>query len=266
MLYLVTKKAISSFTKRFLFLSLLFFSMVTFGQNASDFFIFKSTVKDGKNILPIEGVTILNKNSGKVVVTDGKGNFEIPVQLNDEIWITHLSYSSNEFKITNTSKGQKQFLLFEKQNSIQEVVITSYKLTGYLEIDTKLIPVEENYRFKIDGLDLGYEPGNKAPNATENLLNALKNPIDVVYQLFNTKEKDLQHLLELKKDEKLNSLLSQSTNREMLRLLLNMNKDEIDRLLQKCNYSRVFINTASDKQVLDALTTSYEEYKVLAKK
>jgi len=33
--------------------------------------------------------------------------------------------------------------------------------------------------------------------------------------------------------------------------------------VEKCNYYRSFITTASDLQVLDALATSYNDYKVL---
>ena len=40
----------------------------------------------------------------------------------------------------------------------------------------------------------------------------------------------------------------------------------VDKILEKCNYSRSFINTASDLQVLDALATSYNDYKVLKRK
>jgi hypothetical protein len=46
-------------------------------------------------------------------------------------------------------------------------------------------------------------------------------------------------------------------------MLLQLDKNEIDKILEKCNYSRSFITTASDLQVLDALATSYNDYKVL---
>jgi hypothetical protein len=33
-----------------------------------------------------------------------------------------------------------------------KVVIRPFNLTGYLEVDTKIIPVKENYRYSISGL------------------------------------------------------------------------------------------------------------------
>ena len=137
---------------------------------------------------------------------------------------------------------------------------------SFSNFDTKLIPVNENYRYNIAGLNLGYEPGMKAKNATENLLKSLSNPVDLVYSLFNSKEKDFKKLIILKNDAHFASILSNNTNREVLFMLLQLDKNEIDKILEKCNYSKSFINTASDLQVLDALASSYNDYKVLKRK
>ena len=103
----------------------------------------------------------------------------------------------------------------------------------------------------------------KAKNATENLMKALSNPVDLVYSLFNSKEKDLKKLIDLKNDANFAAILSKNTDRESLVMLLQLDKNEIDKILEKCNYSRSFITTASDLQVLDALAASYNDYKVL---
>ena len=58
-------------------------------------------------------------------------------------------------------------------------------------------------------------------------------------------------------------LLSQQTDREAISMLLQMDKAEIAKILEKCNYSKVFIDSASDLQVLDALATAYSDYQVL---
>jgi hypothetical protein len=53
----------------------------------------------------------------------------------------------------------------EKAIALEEVIIQPYTLTGYLEIDSKLIPERENYRYSISGLSQGYETGEYSPNA-----------------------------------------------------------------------------------------------------
>ena len=44
------------------------------------------------------------------------------------------------------------------------------------------------------------------------------------------------------------------------------NKKEIAEILQRCNYSESFVQTANDLQILDAISECYEQYKVLTKK
>ena len=42
-----------------------------------------------------------------------------------------------------------------------------------------------------------------------------------------------------------------------------MEKVDIEDILNNCNYSKSFIKTANDLQILDAISSCYEEYKVL---
>lgn len=253
--------------KKIAFLILLLNAAFGFSQSDTLQIKVKGKIMDIKSKMPIERVTILNKNTSAVVLASENGDFEISAKANDKLLFSHLGYNYAEVVVNQKwySEVQTIFLCL-KENEIEIVLVTSYTLTGYLEIDTKLIPVNENYRYNIAGLNLGYEPGMKAKNATENLLKSLSNPVDLVYSLFNSKEKDFKKLINLKNDTHFASILSNNTNREVLVMLLQLDKNEIDKILEKCNYSKNFINTASDLQVLDALATSYNDYKVLKRK
>lgn len=253
--------------KKIAYLLLLFFSVLGFSQTDSLQLKVKGKISDIKTNTSISRVTVVNKNNSSVVLASENGEFEIFANVNDKLLFSHLGYNYAEVEVSQKwLSGSKNIQLIEKVNEIETVVVTSYNLTGYLEIDTKLIPVNENYRYNIAGLNLGYEPGMKAKNATENLLKALSNPVDLVYSLFNSKEKDLKKLMDLKNDANFAAILSKNTDRESLVMLLQLDKNEIDKILEKCNYSRSFITTASDLQVLDALATSYNDYKVLKRK
>ncbi len=46
-------------------------------------------------------------------------------------------------------------------------------------------------------------------------------------------------------------------------VLLQVTKYDLDEIVNQCNYSKDFINTANDLQVLDAISECYEEYKVI---
>jgi hypothetical protein len=45
--------------------------------------------------------------------------------------------------------------------------------------------------------------------------------------------------------------------------LLQIEEVDIQDILNNCNYSKSFIKTANDLQILDAISGCYEEYKVL---
>ncbi|MEY4834226.1 MAG: hypothetical protein RI980_341 [Bacteroidota bacterium] len=253
--------------KKIAFLFLILNAAFGFSQSDSLQIKVKGKIMDIKTKMPIERVTVLNNNTSAVVLASENGDFEISAKTNDKLLFSHLGYNYAEVVVNQKWYSEVQTIFLSlKENEIETVLVTSYTLTGYLEIDTKLIPVNENYRYNIAGLNLGYEPGMKAKNATENLLKSLSNPVDLVYSLFNSKEKDFKKLINLKNDTHFASILSNNTNREVLVMLLQLDKNEIDKILEKCNYSKNFINTASDLQVLDALATSYNDYKVLKRK
>lgn len=254
------------FMKKLVYIFILIWSVFGFSQTDSLQIKITGKIVDLKSNEAVSRVTILNKNNLVSTLASEDGQFEIVANLNDKLLFSHLGYNYVEIEVTNTwLKGNKTITLSEKVTEIETVLVLKYPLTGYLEIDTKLIPVNENYRYNIQGLNLGYEPGMKAKNATENLLKSLTNPVDLVYNLFNSKEKELKKILDLKNDKNFKELLSRTSDRESLVMLLQLNKLEIEKILEKCNYSKVFINTATDLQVLDALASSYNDYKVIKK-
>jgi hypothetical protein len=46
-------------------------------------------------------------------------------------------------------------------------------------------------------------------------------------------------------------------------MVLQLERVDIDEILNNCSYSRDFISSANDLQILDAISECYEEYKVL---
>ena len=73
----------------------------------------------------------------------------------------------------------------------------------------------------------------------------------------------MRKLRKIKEDDKIRDLLASKFDRATLTELLQLDRMDIDDILINCNYSQSFIKTANDLQILDALSTCYEEYKVL---
>jgi len=69
----------------------------------------------------------------------------------------------------------------------------------------------------------------------------------------------------MKKDDEIRNILSARFDRQMLTALLQVDRVDLDLLITECNYSKDFVRTANDLQILDALSECYEEYKVLSR-
>lgn len=216
----------------------------------------------------LENVHVINLNLVVGTITDEKGDFEIRAIANDTLHISILGYKSIKIKVTNDwiKFGNSNIELTESAYALEEVLIYPHKLTGFLEIDTKYIPINNSQRYSISGLTKGYEAGKKGPGAINKILGAIFNPADLLYNTFSKKAKQMRKLRQMKQDNEIRKLLSQKFDRDLLTSFLQIDKTELEDVLSQCNYSKSFIQTANDLQILDAISGCFEEYKVLKKK
>jgi len=214
---------------------------------------------------PLSSVNIINTNKVRGARSDEKGYFEIDVQVNDTLHFSILGFQSLRIRVTNDWIKNKvtRVQLTEKAIALEEVVIAPFNLTGYLEVDSKLIPTKENYRYSISGLTQGYEAGEYSPNAFGKVLGSIFNPADMLYNFFGKNGKELKKLKEMRKDDTVRNLLETKYDRETVSVLLGISKDEIPQILERCSYSESFIQSANDLQIMDAISSCYEQYKVL---
>lgn len=218
--------------------------------------------------LPLSNVNIINVNKVRGTISDEKGNFEIEVIANDTLHITSLGFQSIKVKVTNDWIKNKttKIYLTERAYALEEIIVGKYNLTGYLEVDSKLIPTKENYRYSISGLTEGYEAGEYSPNAFGKVMGSIFNPADMLYNFFGKRPKELKRLKEMKKDDTVRNLLESKYDRETISVLLGVDKKEVAEILERCNYSESFVKTANDLQILDAISSCYEEYKILKRR
>jgi hypothetical protein len=248
-----------------------FLLLITFQLNAQDKERTEKvtgTVLNDSDSKPLSNVNIINMNSVRGSISNNEGVFEISVQVNDTLHISLIGFQSIRVRVTNDWIKSKntQIKLTEKAIALEEVVLTPYNLTGYLQVDAKLIPIKENHRYGISGLNYGYEAGQYSPNAFNRVLGSIFNPTDMLYNFFGNKPRELRKLKEMKKDDTVRNLLESKFDRETIAIMLGIDKKEIPEILERCNYSESFIKTANDLQVLDAINDCYEEYKILKRK
>ena len=251
------------------FVALLFFSLSinAFSQQTNPSKKVYGTIINSTTTFPLPNVNIINVNKVRGTISIARGNFEIDAEVNDTLHITMIGFQSLRVRVTNDwiKNGNAKIELTEKAIALEEVRVRKYNLTGYLEVDAKLIPDEENYRYSISGLPQGYEAGEYSPKAFSRVMSSIFNPADMLYNFFGKKPKELKKLKEMKKDNTVKELLETKFDRETVAILLGIDKKDIPEILQHCNYSEAFINTANDLQILDAISQCYEQYKVLKK-
>lgn len=252
------------------FVVFLFLLITAFGyaQNDSLVKLIKGTVIHNDTRLPMGNVHVINATKVTGTVTTPSGLFEIAAQVNDTLLFSYLGYETIKVKVTNDwiKENPTKIYLSEKSYVLDEVTVYKYNLTGYVQVDTELIPTAaDNYRFNIPGIQGGYEGGDKSPSAVSKVLGSIFNPADFLYNVFGKKPKEMKKLKEMKKDDTVRNLLATKFDRETLAALLEISKDDIPLILENCNYSEYFIKTANDLQIMDAISSCYEEYKILKK-
>lgn len=246
---------------------LLLFLTITILSAQTEKKLYAKVVNDSDDS-PMANVHVVNLTTIKGVITNEKGEFEITAEAEDVIFFSFLGFKSIKIRVTNDMlkyKSSSTIRLTELAYALEKVVLTPYKLTGYLDIDAKNVPFRPNYRYRIVGLSTGYEAGQNAPGAISTVLGAIFNPADFLQNIFGKKPTQMRKLRQMKEDDEIRNLLASKFDRQMLRELLQVERVDIDEILSLCNYSKTFITSANDLQILDAINDCYEEYKVLSR-
>ena len=229
---------------------------------------FSAIVVNAQTDRPLESVHVVNLNKVYGTITNAQGEFSITASVNDTLYFSYLGFKSQKIRVTNDMFKFKdtKIALTELAYALEEVIVRPYQLTGYLEIDVKNMPINNAYQYSISGLNVGYEAGKKNPSAVTKVLGAILNPADLLRNLFGKKPNQMRKLRQVKEDDAIRDLLASKFDRETLTELLQIEKVDIEDILNNCSYSKSFITTANDLQILDAISSCYEDFKVLNRK
>ncbi|MFL1895679.1 carboxypeptidase-like regulatory domain-containing protein [Aquimarina sp. 2-A2] len=253
--------------RKILFFSLFIFTLSVYSQDLKENVV-SGKVLNAANDTELENVHIVNLSEVVGTITNPDGEFTISAKVNDTLYFSYIGYKPLKVRVTNDwiKFGQVKIKMTELGIALEEVTVSEVQLTGYLEIDAKNIPIYNNYRYSISGLNSGYEGGSRQPGAVNQVLGAIFNPADFLYNMFSKRSYELKKLRKMKKDDEIRNLLETKFDRATLMALLQIERLDIDEILRNCNYSSDFIKFANDLQILDAISECYEEYKALNRK
>jgi carboxypeptidase-like protein len=246
-------------------LIILFLIIIPFCTWAQEGEIINGIVLNDADDTILENVNIVNLNQVIGTTTGDKGTFKLRAAVNDTLFFSYLGFKSIRVRVTNDwmKYGEVKIKMTELGIALEEVIIRPIELTGYVEVDAKIIPIYDNYRYRIAGLGVGYEGGKSQPGAVSKVLSSIFNPADFLYNVFGKRPKQMRKLRMMKEDDDIRYLLQSKFDRETLMAVLQLERDDINEILNNCSYSTDFIKTANDLQILDAISECYEEYRVL---
>lgn len=227
--------------------------------------VLSGKIIDGNTKEALPNTHIINLNSVVATVSSSTGHFSLNVQVNDTIYFSYVGYQSLKLKVTNDLlKGNElEVAMYETPIELSEVKLKPYQLIGVLEVDAKMVPTNKYERIHISGLPQTFETGSPVAQVYNRPSDVIYHPIDFMYQLFGKKPQQLKKLKKLKTEDNLRQLLEEKSNREVLMEYLEMDKEQLNSLLDYCNYSDYFIQNATDLQVIEAVLECYENYKAL---
>lgn len=248
-----------------LFICILFTSIAFSQEDEAVEQELNAVVVNAQSDKTMESVHVINLNQVVGTITNDKGEFSITAAVNDTLYFSFLGFKSQKIRVTNDmfKFEDTKISLTELAYALEEVIVRPYQLTGYLEIDVKNLPINNAYQYSISGLSVGYEAGNKSASAVTKVLGAILNPADLLRNLFGKQPNQMKKLRQMKEDDQIRDLLASKFDREILMEMLQIEKLDIQDILTNCNYSKSFITTANDLQILDAISSCYEDFKVL---
>ena len=229
--------------------------------------LLQGVIIDGETKKPLVNTHVINLNSVTGSVSNKQGNFKINVRESDTLYFSYIGYQSIKLKISkDLLKGNAlEIAMFELPVDLKEVMIKSYQLIGVLEVDAKNVLIDKFSRIHISGLPQTFEIGAPVGKVYNSPSDIIFHPVDFMYELFGKKPKQLRKLKKLRTEDDLRSMLEEKTNREVLMEYLEMDIEQLNSLLDYCNYSEYFIQKATDLQAIEAVLDCYENYKALKK-
>ena len=218
-------------------------------------------------------VHIFSINSSKGTITNSNGLFELRVSLGDKLLITAMPYKEKHITITNAlfSLGYVDINLLETINTLEEVVVDSRKLVGNLLIDSKNVPKDPNFKYKVtidiknydlsqipdtgSGADRGNEANNKIPSGV-NILGLVGMLAKVAFPTKKIRKKPNTYTKETP------SIMRKELGDAFFIKELKVPKVHIDDFLEEYCNTKEFIDLYEENKIIECITYFFEKNKL----
>ncbi len=239
----------------------IFYIISLFFYSASGQLYFNGTIIHSGTRQPLTGANIINLTSLDGTTSDENGMFIIPARVGDNVIITFMGYKTVNVIITEDHlKKHQTIYMVEAPLVLDEVIVSSGQLTGSLPVDINLIPVQKPIDISPKIVAMFGSPKPTALSRINDVFKQIMNPVDLIYNIFSTRAKDMRRLKKIQEEEKVREILAHKFDREILSRLLKIDKKDVYLVLEMCDYPEQFITQANDLQILEAILNCYSKY------
>lgn len=199
-------------------------------------------VRNEYNQIPLNKVAVINMNTLEIATSNHEGQFSITASANDVLQFSVEGFKTLKLSVTNDwfNYATRSIYMKEDVEVLEEIFINKLRLTGILQIDSRLIAFAD-YPYTRDISFTGFTPYTGF------------NPIKNIYQSVKNNSKQTQNINKLKEQSQILELMKSRYDRELVSSFLEISKVKIVETLQLCNYDDQFIYTATDFEIFTAL-------------
>ncbi len=210
----------------------------------------------------VEAIHILNKTSNKATITNAKGDFSIPVRINDTLLISGVQFHKKEMLITTKLLAQTTIYitLIEKVNELDEIVVRPYNLSGNIASDELNAKTDDIVTASTMGL-----PGANVilPPKSQRMLNSATSGfgIGTLINAISGRTKMLKKRVALERENRIIAEVSNNYDKKNLSIQSGIAEEKMDDFIFFCANDPDFYTIEEKKDELMMLAYLLEKIK-----
>lgn len=210
-------------------------------------------------------VNVFIKKTRRGTITDTTGYFILSARINDTLTFSSLGYDRKYVVLTDTAAdNMKPLIVFldtriYEINSIDIIALKKYKQLEY-EITNMRLPSDDyvnaarNFPFR--PADIDYYSRVNAPG-----FGLVFSPISALYDMFSKEGKERQKLEELQQADRLNRIIEEKLNPELIMNITRMSREEVNIFIDWCNFSQGFVARLTEYDLISVIVYKHKQYK-----
>ncbi len=221
--------------------------LLPLGLWGQDMVHFSGQIVEEKTKEWVPWVIIVNARNETSWTSDENGRFDLYAEAGDTLVFSKPGFA---YRYAWARNAQQVLIELLPQNYLlDEVPVTAYKLTSNLP---KEMPLSSPGRPQGGDIQV---PGRVKPT--------MANPIDLLYDQFGNRPRQLRELQEILASESFREKLAESTNRSALFELTGLTSNQIEEFLLFCQWNKNAIYAPTDYDLLISLMRCFAEYQAI---